>query len=223
MSVALFTYPPNALFGRIIPKSKIYEHAAPNAALKALFVLQVEQMVWQYKLATETINLPTVAAVPEIQIFNISLKTPELDEAVLRCIDQAIPLPIFFQLTYGEKIQIKAAYKRPSETDSSRWVTDCYFATEWQAIDSERQPLPLALDLGALYELMLRPLLPIPPRAGETIKLHMERLTQIRVKQSEYRKIAASLHKERQFNRKVALNSQLKTLQIALDKLQHSE
>jgi hypothetical protein len=223
MSVALFAYPPNALFGRIIPKSKIYEHAAPSAAVKALFVQQVEQMVWQYKLATETINLPAVAAVPEIQIFNISLKTPELDEAVLRCIDQAIPLPIIYQLFFNEKIQIKAAYKRPNEADSSKWVTDGYFASEWQAIDRERQPLPLALDLGALYELMLRPLLPIPPRADETIKLHMERLTQIRVKQSEYRKIAASLHKERQFNRKVELNSQLKSVQTALEKLQQTE
>ncbi|WP_087142362.1 DUF4391 domain-containing protein, partial [Crenothrix polyspora] len=174
MSPALFAYPPNALFGRVLPKNKIYEHAAPSSALKALFVQQVEQIVWQYKLAPETINLPAKAAVPEIQIFNISLKTPELNEDVLRCIDQAIPFPIFYQLTFTQRIQIKAAYKWPSEADISKWVVDGYFATEWQSIDTEGTTLPLALDLGALYELMLRQLLPLPPRTGESIKAQME-------------------------------------------------
>lgn len=220
MSPALFAYPPNALFGRVLPKNKIYEHAAPSSALKALFVQQVEQIVWQYKLAPETINLPAKAAVPEIQIFNISLKTSELNEDVLRCIDQAIPFPIFYQLTFAQRIQIKAAYKRPSEADISKWMVEGYFATDWQVIDSERVPLPVALDLGALYELMLRQLLPLPPRAGESIKVQMERLTQIRSKQNECRKIEARLHKERQFNRKVELNSQLKTLQSVLETLQ---
>jgi len=221
MSPALFAYPPNALFGRVLPKNKIYEHAAPSSALKALFVQQVEQIVWQYKLAPETINLPAKATVPEIQIFNISLKTSELNEDVLRCIDQAIPFPIFYQITFAQRIQIKAAYKRPSEADISKWMVDGYFATEWQAIDSERVPLPLVLDLGALYELMLRQLLPLPPRTGESIKAQMERLAQILSKQNEYRKIEARLHKERQFNRKIELNAQLQLLKTEIFKLEN--
>ena len=48
---------PNAAFGRILPKNKIYEHAHPSTALKELFVRQVDQIVWKYKLAHETINL----------------------------------------------------------------------------------------------------------------------------------------------------------------------
>ncbi|MGZ8913841.1 MAG: DUF4391 domain-containing protein [Methylobacter sp.] len=90
---SLFAYPKQAQFGRVLPKSKLYEHASPSPALKALFVEQVEQIVWQYKLAPETINLPAKPAVPEIQIFDITLKTPELDHDVLRCIDKAIPYP----------------------------------------------------------------------------------------------------------------------------------
>jgi Domain of unknown function (DUF4391) len=47
--------------------------------VKKLFVQQVEQIVWQFKLAPETINLPARPAVPEIQVFAIQLKTPELN------------------------------------------------------------------------------------------------------------------------------------------------
>jgi hypothetical protein len=58
-----------------------------------LFVEQVEQIVWQYKLAPETINLPAKPGVPELQIFSIQLKTPELNLDVLRCIDGAVQFP----------------------------------------------------------------------------------------------------------------------------------
>jgi len=48
---ALVSYPAQAAFGRTLPKSKIYEHSGANTRLKGLFVKQVEQIVWQYKLA----------------------------------------------------------------------------------------------------------------------------------------------------------------------------
>lgn len=75
--------------GRTLPKNKIYEHSSANTRLKDMFVEQVEQIVWRYKLAPETTNLPAKPDVPEIQIFAIQLKTPELHHDVLRCIDGA--------------------------------------------------------------------------------------------------------------------------------------
>jgi restriction endonuclease len=52
---ALFSYPPQAAFGRPLPKNKLYEKAGANTRLKDLFVAQVDQIVWKYKLAPETI------------------------------------------------------------------------------------------------------------------------------------------------------------------------
>ena len=100
---SLFTFPKSAAFGKVLPKNKIYEHSGANTRLKELFVEQVEQIVWQYKLAPETINLPARPGVPEIQIFSIQLKTAELHGDVLRCIDGAIPYPIVFELAFDGK------------------------------------------------------------------------------------------------------------------------
>ena len=94
MTTVLFDYPKKAAFGRVLPKSKIYEHARPTSAIKELFVRQVEQISWQYKLAPETINIKGTMAVPEIQVFSIALRDGELKTEVLRCIDQAIPFPL---------------------------------------------------------------------------------------------------------------------------------
>ena len=218
-----FTFPKQAEINRVLPKSKIYEHGKPSRAVRDGFVSQISQIVWQYKLAPETINLPARPNVPEIEIFSIELKTADISEDVLRCIDKAIPLPIFHILTFEDRIKTVAAYKRPNDADAGRWVVDAYFESPWSPVDGKRalpaSPLPVALDMAGLYEQMLRRLMPHPARAGEALKDHVERLTRLRGKQNEYAKLEARLRQEKQFNRKVEKNTQLRTLKIEIESL----
>lgn len=211
MSV-LIAYPKQAAFGRVLPKNKIYEHSGANTRLKDLFVKQVEQIVWQYKLAPETLHLPARPSVPEIQVFSIQLKTPELHSDVLRCIDGAIPFPIVFELTFDGRTQVTAAYKRPNEADASRWVLSDYFASGWLPTDSERAAMPVALHLGGLYEQLLHRLMPWPARPQETLAELVARVEQVQAKQRELDKTQARLAKEKQFNRKVEINATLRQL-----------
>lgn len=217
--MTVFAFPPQAKVGRVLPKSKIYQHGRVGAALRERFVSQVEQITWQYKLAPETINLPARAGVQEIEIFELALKTEALDDAVLRAIDRAIPLPIVFQLRHDQRSRMVAAWKRPSEAEAGKWVVGDYFAGEWQNADAERQPLPIALDLHSLYEQLLRNLLPQAARPGESLPQQMERLTRLRSRQGEYAKVEARLRKEIQFNRKVALNAEMRSIQTQIDQL----
>ena len=220
---ALFSYPKQAEFGRVLPKNKIYEHSGANTRLRDLFVEQVEKIVWRYKLAPETINLAAKPGVPEIQVFAIQLKTPELHRDVLRCIDGAIQFPIIFELTQGQgaeaRSQVVAAYKRPSEADSSNWVCSDYFESGWMPATSERAPLPLALDLGGLYEQLLHRLVPIAPRTQEPLRELIARTEAAMKKAKEVAKTEASLAKERQFNRKVEINATLRQLKTELEQL----
>ena len=180
---------------------------------------QVEQIVWQFKLAPETINLPARRAVPEIQVFAIQLKTPELSFDVLRAIDHAVQFPIIFELAHAGRTQVVACHKRPSEADASRWVLSDYFASGWLADHAERGAMPVALHLGGLYEQLLRALLPLPARPHESLADHVARLDALAAKQREVDKTAARLEKEKQFNRKVAINADLRRLQTELEAL----
>lgn len=216
---ALIAYPKQAAFGRVLPKNKIYEHAGANTRLKDLFVEQVEQIVWAFKLAPETIHLPERPGVPEIQVFSIQLKTPELHPDVLRCIDGAIPFPILFELNFDEKTRIIAAHKRPNEADPSRWVLSDYFMTEWLPSSSKRTDMPIALHMGGLYEQLLYRLIPLPARPQETLTELVARVEAAQAKQREVDKMAARLAKEKQFNRKVELNAALRKLSSELQGL----
>ena len=220
---ALFTFPAQARVGRVMPKSKIYMHGKPNAALRALFVAQVESITWAYKLAPETINLPAKPDVPEIEVFEIALKTADLSHAVLRCIDKAIPFPILFNLRFEGRTQPVAAYKRPSEANAAQWVVGDYHAAPWQAdslANSQAKPsLPVALDLQGLYGQLLRQHLSKPARAGETLREQLARLAELASKQLELDKLALKLEREKQFNRKVELNAHLRHLRQQLNGL----
>lgn len=215
----IFAYPKQAEFNRVLPKSKIYEHGTPSRAVRDCFVSQVNQIVWQYKLAPETINLPARPGVPEIEIFSIDLKTADLNIEVLRCIDKAIPLPIFYNLHFDGRTKNVAAYKRPNDADASRWVVGDYFESQWMPFNSERSALPVALDMAGLYEQMLRRLMPFTARSNETIKDQVERLAQLHSKQTEYTKLEARLLKEKQFNRKVEINTQLRSIKTDIASL----
>lgn len=215
----MFAYPKQAAFGKVLPKSKIYQHARPTRRVQQLFVDQLSRIVWQYKLSPETVNLPRRPDVPEIHIFTIELKAGELDETVPRCIDKAISFPIFYEVVFENRVKEMAAYKRPSDADTSKWVVGDYFDTEWQPVDGERSPLPVSLDLAGLYEQMLRRLMPLPPSDGESLKSHAERLGVIRSKQNHCRRLEARLEREKQFNRKVELNAELRTIKNELESL----
>ena len=216
---ALITYPPQAAFGRTVPKNKVYEHSGANTRLKDLFVKQVEQIVWTYKLAPETLNLSARPGVPEIQVFSVQLKTPELHRDVLRSIDGAIPFPIVFELACEGKTQVIAAYKRPNESDASRWVLSDYFATDWLPIDCQRSAMPVALHMGGLYEQLLHRLIPLTVHPQETLAALAARMEQVRTKQRELEKATARLAKERQFNRKVEINAIVRQLKSELESL----
>ena len=214
----MFAYPASASVNRPIPKTRIYQHTKARSRLQARFVEEVEKITWLYKLAPATINLPAQKPVMEIQIFSVQLKGSELSEQVLQAIDRAIPHPIAYEIlstTNGSRFAM--AYKRPSETDKGHWVVEEYFYSQWNLTpDQARQPLPLCLNLNALCERMLlhhigvngKPSIPI----GDLVAVQRR----IRECQREIAALESRLSKERQFNRKVELNAQLRAARQSL-------
>lgn len=205
-----FEYPKAARFGRVVPKSRIYDAGGLTTRQRQSFVDQVDQIRWAYKLAPETINLAAAAGVPEIQVFELRLRGTALDHAVLQAIDKAIPFPILFELHKANERRLIAAYKRPSDADAAKWVVSEYFETAWEPVDNPRQALPRALDLGGLYDKLFERLIPGAIIEGEALQDRVARIEAIRGKEREIERIKSRLAREKQFNRKVAINAELR-------------
>jgi hypothetical protein len=215
----MFSFPPQTVFGKVIPKTRIYTHAAPSRRVKELFVSQLSEIVWAHKLSPETLHLPAKPGVPEIQIFDLHLKTATLDDDVLQAIDRAVPYPVIHRLHSEKGTAISAAFKRPSEADASQWVVGSRFTSAFTQTVPIDSPLPTAIDLGHLYAALFAPLLPLPPRPGEPLVAQVARCEAYLRLRRQIDQLTARLHREKQFNRKVDLNQQLKSLQMEADLL----
>lgn len=222
---ALFQYPAQSTFGRVIPKTKIFTFGKVSRRLKDQFAAEIDKIIWKFKLAPETINLSATKEVPEIQVFQIDLKPGivDLSEDLLRCLDNAVNFPIIFELTSarpsGNWVKTVAAYKRPSGSDASKWVVGDYFGTVWLPADMQRSPLPVTLSLSGLYEELLKPLLPLECRSEETVRDLSERCMQRNVKQRELERLEKLLLREKQFNRKIEINAQIRHMTAEVDAL----
>ena len=227
VTAGLFAYPQQARRqGRTtVPKSHIYAQAKPTRRVQRLFVAQIDQIRWPYWLKPDTLNLPAAQSVPVINILALDLRTDDPDPAVLACIDKAIPAPVIFELSFNSRCKAVAAHKRPSEAapgNPSKWVTGEYFGSGWFPADAPRSPLPVALNLGSLYEQLLRTLMPITARPGESLPDQAHRATRIAVLKRQCQQIESRLRREKQFNRKVEINTQLRSAQTELAELSDS-
>jgi hypothetical protein len=206
VSTALYRWPVAARFGRVVPKSKFYQHSSLSPTARELFVDEVQRITWAFKLADETIHLRGNAAVPEIQVFSIDAKDQDVRDAVLTVIDKAISFPIIFEINRfsGEQAQSRmvAAYKR---LDGVNLGISGYFSTEWVPADSPRVPMPAGLNLSGLYAGLLTPILPIATRPGEGLSEVAGRMDQARKLEREIAILEKTLRSQPQLNRKVEL------------------
>ena len=220
----MFHYPAATLFNRPITKSKILERSKATTRIKNLLTHQVQHIVWHAKLAPETLFIPATIHVPEIQIFRLILKSSVIEPRLLDYLDNAIPQPILWTLvTPDHQIAHSAAHKRPSEADAGRWVTGPRFTSSFLPQPSSMTPLPTALDLGHLYSALLAPLLPLAARRGETLPALIERCSQHQSLQRKIAQLTTKVHREKQFNRRVAFNQELNSLLVTLVVLEHCD
>jgi len=218
MTDILYRWPEAAKFDRRVPKEKFYEHGTVSTAIREKFIAEVRRITWAYKLAETTINLPATPAVPEVQVFTIAAKTNDVGEAVLGAIDKAIPFPIIFEITRSvaepPEVRTVAAHK---QLGAGAPKFSAYYSTGWHPGDADRQPLPTAINLPALYVALLQPLMPITARPGEEMSDVADRLATVRRLEREIAALERKLRTEPQFNRKVELRRTLKTKQRELE------
>ena len=220
-----FDYPIKAKFGRKIPKTKFYENSSLSTKLKNKFVSQIDRIIWQYKLAPETINLNATDTVPEIQIFDVILKTNEIDQELLEVIDKAVNFPIIFQIYKNKRVKIKAAYKRPSESAKNKWVVESYFESGWLDKDISKDPIPQSLNLEKLYEKIVNSLMPseiVNRGTQKTIEEQVGIINKIELIKKDLDKLNSKYKKERQHNRQFEINKQIKLKQLELNQLLES-
>ena len=205
-------------FNRRIPKQKFYENLTVSPALKKAFVQQVKAIYWRNKIAVATVNVAPGAEVTEIEVFEIVLDQPSLDEVVLRQIDREIPYHILFLLEYQGQYQAWIAYKEATTGVNAFKVGD-YYHTPWTA-EADLSLWLEGLDMDAVYENYVRQIAgdKLPGRPDESLRDTIDRAARCRELEKKIAALEGKLRREKQLNKQMEIATELKHLkkEIAL-------
>ena len=213
--------PKTTEFNKRIPKQKFYENMDISPALKKVFVEQVKIIYWRNKIATSTTNLATGNDVTELEVFEVRLNSPVLDDGLLRQIDREIPYHILFLLEYQGKYQAWIGYKEAAASGNKAFKVNSYYHTEWML----EYELPLKLEglsVDAVYENFVRQIAGDKLKSeatGESLKESVARDEQKQALQKQIDTLKAKIRKEKQLNKQMQMNNELKKLKKELEAL----
>ena len=200
-------------FNKRIPKQKFYENIAVTPAMKKAFVEQIRIIYWRNKIATTTLNLAAGEQVMEIEVFEVRLSAPELDESVLRQIDREVPYHILFLLEYEGRYRAVIGYKEAA-AGKTAFKVERYYSTDW--LDEDDLPVHLeGLTLDAVYENFVRQIAGdvLVEENGTTLKESIEQQKQREQLEKQIAALEAKIRKEKQPKKKFELVQQMKALQ----------
>lgn len=213
--------PKTTEFNKRIPKQKFYENIDVSPALKKVFVEQVKTIYWKNKIAASTTNLATGTDVTELEVFEIHLNSPALDDSLLRQIDKKIPYHILFLLEYQGKYQAWIGYKEAAISGNKAFKVNGYYHTEW--LFEDELPLKLeGLNVDAVYENFVRQIAGDKLNVGivgESLKESVARDEQKQVLMKQIISLQAKIRKERQLNKQMEMNAELKRLRKETERL----
>lgn len=213
--------PKSTEFNKRIPKQKFYDNLTVSPTLKRSFVDQIRMIYWANKIAPSTLNLAEGKNVTEIEVFHIRLNQETLDENVLKQIDREIPYHILFVLEYDGKYKAVMGYKEAAGSGKAAFKVDRYYQTEWMLEDK----LPVHLDglnIDTVYENFVREIAGDALQAAtpqESLKESVARDDRKDALQKQINKLQAKIRKEKQLNRQMEMNTELKKLRKELEEI----
>ena len=215
----MFGLPKSTEFNKRIPKQKFYENLSVTPALKRVFIDQIKVIYWRNKIAATTMNLASGETVIEVEIFEVRLNDPKLDISVLRQIDKEIPYHIIFLLEYDGKYQAWTAYKEEASGNNA-FKVGTYYHTDWLP-ESELSLKIDGLNIDKVYENFVRQIAgdALQTDSNETLKESVERDERRQQLEKQITTLQAKVRKEKQLNKQVQLNTELKKLRKELEEI----
>ena len=210
--------PKGTEFNKRIPKQKFYENLSVTPTIRRAFTDQIKVIYWRNKLATTTLPIAAGDKVTEIEIFEVRLAAPELDEAVLRLIDREIPYHILFVLEYEGRYQAVMGYKEAAGSGKAAFKVERYYRTGWLTEDELALHIE-GLSLDAVYENLIRQIAgdSLVREENTTLAESVEKQKQREQIEKQIAMLEVKMKKEKQLNRQMEIKAQIKALKARVE------
>ena len=188
---------------RFVAKKKFYEHTNMSETVKNSFINDIEKITWDYKLATDTLNLSKTDNVIEIEIFTINLSNKNIPNSVLKVINKSIPYKILFNLICD------------NDYCYALIENDTIYNTNWnEEIDFQFN----GLNLENVWNNIIKEIIKETDN-NSSIDVILDNKNKIDELKSKINKLKIQADREKQFNRQIELDHEIKKLNKELEEL----
>lgn len=215
--------PDTTIFGRSIPKEKLFANLGMDGSMRTKYTKRITSVIWQHKLAPETLHIAKGESIAEIQVFEVRIRdVKDFDYRILEFIDQKMPQYILFALTCKGWLQLVLNYKEPSSQSQQEFKVVTSFKTKWMEPGLGFKLNLQALDMDALYASIVKQLSEGEVEATQ-FKGNLAKAVDVTLETRRLNKqievLERKMNKELQLNKKLEIRRQLKTMEDRMTKL----
>ena len=220
--------PESCHVGNTVFKKLFYDNGGLSKQDRTLLTDGVEKIRWVYCLKPETINIPVYRDAEreylEIELIEIVLAADKGLRRIAEIIMRTIPYPMLLVFRLGNRFQLWTAHLRVNLADESRLTAERFEHTDWLTADTD---LLDALNIKTMrwsnYYMVYSGIVDAISiwQARQLIQDKAVELTGDEARQllaaveeldAQIAKLRVELKKEKQFNRKMELSIQMKTI-----------
>jgi len=236
--------PSSALVEQRVPKKLLLEHGAPTAADKRQIQNGIEEIVWVAALKPINIGVPAFddgeRQYLEIAVLAVELRPTAKPTRLIELIHRAIPYPVVLISGQGEAVSLSLAHKRWSQGEAGVVVIEAVRQIKLNpsALSTHEAEFLASLaisrlpsrDLFAHYDGILARLAALeaaritgafaPSESAEDAAALREGLDRFAGLQHDLALLRARAAKEKQINRLVELNLEIKGLEGEIQRVQ---
>lgn len=233
--------PPDARVDQRVPKKLLLEQGAPTAADKRYLQDGIEEMTWIAALKPTNIGVPIFRdddrEYLEIAVLSVELRPAAKPPRLVELIHRAVPYPVVLVAAQGDTVSLSLAHKRWSQSETGKVVIEdvrrtAPFQPDAPSAEEAGFLASLALasqpsrDLYTVYQGWLDRVAALeaaqitgkfaPPEStdrGPAVRECLDAHAQL---QRELAVLRAKAKKEKQINRRVELNLEIKRLEAEL-------
>lgn len=215
--------PKSTEFNRFIPKQKFYKDLYTKKSLpsktKNYFVKQIKSITWENKIDHTTMNIAKGSFVEEIEVFRVELYDYEIDDSVLYTVDENIPYHILFVFENNNKRKYSLSYKEISRETETITIYK-KFQSDWVSEDEDLLKFS-GISLDNIYGNLLNCISnnELDKFSGATLKERVLNSIEFEKIQKQVNNLSKKVKNEKQFNKQVELNSELKELKKKISSL----
>jgi hypothetical protein len=238
--IAVLALPPESLVDQRVPKKLVVENGAPTAADKRQINEGIEELIWMAALKPTTIGVPEYRddfrEYLEIAVLSLTLRPDAKKGRLVELIHRAIPYPLLLVAQQSDYLTLSLAHKRWSQGEIGKVVLDGELVVAdlddtldiglvrsfWEAMPLTYQPrtsiyalyggwmeVVLALQIASITRTFA-----ISTSPGHA-EVRREAFQEYQALESKIVALHTAAIKEKQINRQVELNLELKRLKAA--------